>query len=70
MIHDVISSAAMIWPRIALILFFALFAGIVVWTVRGGRERFSRESRLPLDDEPTISGNSTDPISDAPRTQP
>jgi len=64
MIHDVVSSVATIWPRIALVLFLLLFAGIVVWTLRGGRERFHEVSRLPLDERDPGHDSS-----ETPRTQ-
>jgi hypothetical protein len=64
MIHDVVSSVATIWPRLALLLFLLLFAGIVLWTVRGGRERFRDVSRLPLDEHDPVGDSS-----DTPRIQ-
>jgi cbb3-type cytochrome oxidase subunit 3 len=50
MIHDVLTGAAGMGPRIGLVLFFLLFIAIVVWTYRGGKDRFRYESRLPLED--------------------
>lgn len=44
-------SGATIGGTIALLLFLALFIGIVVWVYRpGSRERYQRNARLPLQD--------------------
>lgn len=51
MIADVLSQAGAAWQTLTLILFFAAFAGIVIWTYRGRSDRFARESRLPLEDD-------------------
>lgn len=61
MIHDVVSSVATIWPRLALVLFLLFFALIVIWTLRGGRERFREVSRLPLDEHDPIRDSSDTP---------
>jgi cbb3-type cytochrome oxidase subunit 3 len=60
MIHDLVTSlGGTMWPRISLILFLLLFAGIVWWTYRGGRQRYDDISRLPLD-EKDISRSATE----------
>lgn len=49
MIRDMISSAGTVfWPVAALILFVLLFAGIVLWTYSGRRDRFHYMRMLPL----------------------
>ena len=41
-------------PAFALILFLAVFIGVLVWIYRPGSSQvYAREARLPLDDEPT-----------------
>jgi cbb3-type cytochrome oxidase subunit 3 len=60
MIHDVLAQGNALWPSIAVVLFFLLFAGIAIWTWRGGRDRFKHESRLPLDDSGNDSSESTE----------
>ncbi|MFZ5433278.1 MAG: cbb3-type cytochrome oxidase subunit 3 [Calditrichota bacterium] len=52
MIHDAITYlGASLWAIVGLVLCFSVFVGIVIWTYRGRRDRFERESRLPLDDD-------------------
>jgi cbb3-type cytochrome oxidase subunit 3 len=51
MIKDVIEfSANSLWPQIGLVILFACFIGIVIWTFTGKKQRFERERLLPLDD--------------------
>lgn len=38
------------WAEVALVLFFAVFAGIVVYLVVRGRKAWEHARRLPLDD--------------------
>jgi cbb3-type cytochrome oxidase subunit 3 len=66
MIHDLLSAVThSMWSDIMLVVLVIVFGGIVYWTFSGGRHRFDRESRLPLDDhENTLLS------SDSRRTQP
>jgi cbb3-type cytochrome oxidase subunit 3 len=51
MIRDALEFAhATDWPQVALIIFVVAFMGVLVWTYRGSKTRFDRESRLPLED--------------------
>lgn len=55
MIRDFVASLGnTTGSQIALIIFLLVFAGIVYWTLRGGRHRFDRVSRLPLEDNDTF----------------
>jgi len=52
MIQDVLArSGSTIWTSVILVAMFLLFTAIAVSIYRGARNRFARESRLPLDDE-------------------
>ena len=58
MIRDVIQYIGeTTWPQIGLVLFMLLFAGLLVWTLAGRKDRFRHQSRLPLEDG---SGDSDD----------
>ncbi len=50
MIHNVFTNLSSVWPRIGLVLFVLFFAVVLFWTLRGSRNRFDRESRLPFDE--------------------
>lgn len=51
MISDVLGFVgATLWARVGLLLFFLLFIAIVIWTYRGGRDRFRHQSHLPFDE--------------------
>ena len=66
MIHDVLSAAGQsVWSSIMIVVLMLVFGGIIYWTFRGGRHRFDRESRLPLNGE-----NDSILESDVRRTQP
>lgn len=44
-------------PAIALLLFFGVFIGVLVWIYRPGSKRiYEHESRLPFDDEEAPQG--------------
>jgi len=67
MISDVLNfTGATLWARVGLVLFFLLFIGIVVWTYRGARDRFHRESRLPLDDDAATPSDASEPHRNLP----
>ncbi len=62
MLRDVLEHTAnSAWPIISLIIFVVCFLGVVWWTYSGRRDRFQRDSRLPLDDanQTTHPGDST-----------
>ena len=52
MISEVLSSIkdVAIYPIVTLLIFFAAFLGVVVWTFRLQKSEVVRMSRLPLDD--------------------
>lgn len=52
MISEVLSSIkdVAIYPIVTLLIFFAAFLGVVVWTFRLQKSEVARISRLPLDD--------------------
>lgn len=52
MISEVLSSIkdVAIYPIVTLLIFFAAFLGVVVWTFRLQNSEVARISRLPLDD--------------------
>jgi len=59
MIKDFITQTAnSIYAQIGLILFVLLFAGILIWTYSGKKDRFKHASRLPLDDDTTKNHSS------------
>jgi hypothetical protein len=41
-----------VFPVISLLLFFAFFVGVVVWSIGLDRQRVSELARLPLDGDP------------------
>ncbi len=45
-----------IFPVISLLVFFAFFVGVVVWSIRLNRQRVSEMARLPLDRNPDRPG--------------
>ena len=48
-----------IYPIVALLIFFAFFVGVIVWSVRIDKERLRELSLLPLDGEaPKMTGGS------------
>lgn len=52
MIQDVLTHLKdTLWPLAALVFFILLFSGVVVWTFRGGQDRFREVTRLPLDEQ-------------------
>ena len=52
MIQDIITQTAnSIWAQIGLVISVLAFAAILVWTYVGKKDRFKRESRLPLEDD-------------------
>ncbi|MDZ4830644.1 MAG: cbb3-type cytochrome c oxidase subunit 3 [Phycisphaerae bacterium] len=45
----------------SLLIFFAMFIGIVVWILVAGRSgRWARDARIPLDDDKPVTPRSTD----------
>lgn len=52
MISEVLSSIkdVAIYPIVTLLIFFAAFLGVVVWTFRLQKSEVVRMSRLPLED--------------------
>ncbi len=52
MISEVLSSIkdVAIYPIVTLLIFFAAFLGVVVWTFRLRKSEVVRMSRLPLED--------------------
>ena len=63
MIMDVLGFVgATLWARVGLVFFLLLFIGIVIWTYRGGRDRFRRQSHLPFDE----GGDFNSPASSEP----
>lgn len=43
-------SHLIVWPLVALVIFFAVFVAVVVWVFRrGGAESYERQARLPLE---------------------
>jgi cbb3-type cytochrome oxidase subunit 3 len=52
MIKDFISqSGNAIFAQIGLVIFVLLFAAILIWTLRGHKNRFDHERNLPLEDD-------------------
>lgn len=47
-----------IYPVIALVIFFSLFVGILIWTVRIKQSYISEMENLPLDETETQLKNS------------
>lgn len=41
-----------VFPVISLLIFFAFFVGVVVWSIRLDRQRVSEMAHLPLDENP------------------
>jgi cbb3-type cytochrome oxidase subunit 3 len=50
-------SANSLWPIISLIIFVICFVGVLIWTYRGGKDRFRRERNLPLDDSSSLENS-------------
>lgn len=50
MIRDLIGRGDGLFSSLALLLMIAAFAGVVIWTYTGKKNRFEEESNLPLDD--------------------
>ena len=50
-----------IWPLIAMLIFAAMFTGVLIWAVRMDKSTVAHMERLPLDaddiGEPTKSAN-------------
>ena len=48
-----------VWPIVALIIFFATFGAIIVWTIRMKKSEVDHLSNLPLepDDEHQLNGD-------------
>lgn len=43
--------AQVLWAALALVLFLALFLGMLVWVFRpGGKRQYQDRARMPLDD--------------------
>lgn len=62
MLRDLLTNLELgIWPVVSLIIMFAAFSAILIWTFLGKRNRFEDESNLPLheDDEDTTNSHST-----------
>ena len=58
MIHDMLVAGGFsIYAQLGLVLFVALFAGIVLWTFAGQRDRFKYQSEMPLEDGAGVSDN-------------
>ena len=62
MIRTWLADQGFLWgPGTALILFLALFIGVLVWVFRpGSRETYEQEARLPLEGDGPAG---TEPIS-------
>lgn len=53
-LRDVMSGAGMShFAQIALVVFVATFAMLVIWVFTRSRSELDREARLPLDDAPS-----------------
>ncbi|MCC6475414.1 cbb3-type cytochrome c oxidase subunit 3 [bacterium] len=50
MIRDLLGAGEGTLSSIALLIMLAAFAGVLLWTFRGKKDRFREESNLPLDD--------------------
>ncbi len=46
------SGGGVLFVEAGLLIFFAVFVVIVVWALLGRKNRFEREARIPLSDEP------------------
>ena len=57
MIRDLLNSISgiEIWPILAFFIFVALFAGVIVWTIRLDKRMINRMKELPLDSENQIT---------------
>lgn len=44
-------AASLTWIEIALLMFFTIFIGIVVWLAAARRGKFDEAARIPLDDD-------------------
>ena len=57
MIRDLLNSISgiEIWPILAFFIFVALFAGVIVWTIRLDKRVINRMKELPLDSENQIT---------------
>jgi len=57
-LRDVVAGADLtVWPQVALVLFFAIFLGIVVYLAVRGERSWDRMRRLPLDDGKTAGAD-------------
>jgi hypothetical protein len=59
MIQDFVHQAGNhLYSTIALVVMVVLFISLAIWICSGGRDRYARESRLPLDqnDEAASTG--------------
>jgi cbb3-type cytochrome oxidase subunit 3 len=61
-VSDVISHLRLdLFPQIALVIFLAVFAAVVIRTyARRRRDEFEHAANLPLDDSPAISARHGD----------
>lgn len=50
-------AAIQLLKTIGLVLFFAIFCGVVLWVVLRKRSEIKRWSELPLDDDPAANSN-------------
>ena len=51
------TSPALLYPLLALILFFAVFVGVIVRVARMKRSEAEKLARIPLEDEPVEERN-------------
>ena len=46
------NSPALLYPILALVLFFAVFTGVIIYVMRMKRADVERLARIPLEDQP------------------
>ncbi|MCA9297343.1 MAG: cbb3-type cytochrome c oxidase subunit 3 [Phycisphaerales bacterium] len=55
--------ATLAFVEIALIIFFTVFIGVLLWVVLRRRGAFDHVARIPLDDDPPALHDNTPPSS-------
>ena len=45
-----------VWPKMAMVLFLAVFVAVTVKALRGPKSELDRAAHMPMDDEETRNG--------------
>ena len=62
--HGVLAVEGVVYVEIAMVIFLTVFCGIALWVILARPGRFRDESRIPLDEKNSVTGDSAEEEND------